>query len=1296
MSGQPDGQNLRSSSSGTLAALSSNIDGSLALNGHEGTPDNQTAFGEDSHMFVNSADPGNDTYGKQQGHEAQEEHEYITKRPRHSGGFLLSSHSPLSSRLPGNRKTPNGAQVDVKGKAKAEDTELIVPKRRSLLHRHRLKPSIGSSPLAKEVVHAASAPGSDHNGRSDGDETPSIPSTRASQSIKSSLGSGSTHNGLPLQNSQTDRDAAPALGFDTDATRLVNLALSLSESRRRNISGSLLAPVNAFGDRRVISAGPLSTGVPTSMGGGSLQQHLQQQRRTSRTVSPRADRPAYRGTPSPRPSQAANYPIQAPIVASLDLIGSPDLAFSPSDSTLSRAEKARMALELGYEYRRLLQYLPEIRALPKGKPTSGRLGRKGNDEVLGELGRSYNPLQYIRNRKLRLRERRPLDPEAEGWTDVARVRDWVTAVAGEREAGIATIDDRYPLPRFETDTTQPSTVNPLQTIDGSNTHAVQSSKPRRPRLDWTFTPWDLLADAYWLQHDGNTMHIEDRAGHKILSNPQRYKAPSARISAELDRASRRPSDSISRQVIPPEIHRPLVDNAQKETSRERSHQQPELSEPETPSRNVDGHKERKARWPRRLVRSRSSSSLSDSGHEDTNGYRRRRRQDQNYLDSAALEKHMRKLLEQELEGSGISTTIQVNKDDKYAAKGNDPHETSNQNSTDGVARHLQSSSKGMHNRIRSNSTARSAQPSARTSLDERKGRRPRISLDDDLDATGPESSTVDNFIPSISIDMSRPKSPQTSPQKLSPARKELRSGRSKERQAISEADFALGTEPLPQNSMIESKDSKTEEAASKDQRTKTMNGFLSPTTAEGLSRRFRRSDGKPTKESSESDSKFRGFFKSGRIAEIVGNEVTRVGDRLWRKDVSNQASPIASPTSSIWGESDTEGDEVDSSPDNNISRTATRYDGLDSAKTDSPKYHMANLPSFRSPFKKDKEDPEFAEEFFEQSAQPPRPLQQQERGRSNRFDRLAPPKLDMRNVSPSASPPRTRTQTRNTVASYDPFDSRQSSTSRSEGRVRDADRRLNAVLGIPGTVGRGGPPITGLAILESHRRRSRGSPALEGKRAWSIADQSVSVARGAVTKRDIARVRALLLSSRVKANEIVRHAHEASGTPSPVLQDLQKTSLRPLPRVSRSEEHNLAARVHANNIDDLNQQLRDSVERFSNGALDSLHKQIKDIDKRVTQELTPSVRTCADQADAFSAQLTTTHVLEVKQLNDSVDAILRRRRRRLRWIRRGGYVLLEWTLLGIMWWVWLVVAVIRLIRGIIRGFIAAIRWLLWL
>ena len=1299
MSGQSDGQTPRSSTSSRPSASSSpTTNAGLDSNGYTDTPDNQTASSGNRHMLANSTNPTSNALEWDKDKDTQQEHEHIRKRPRHSGGFLLGSASPTSSRSTGKKGTLHEGPRNVKGKGKAEDADLIVPKRRSLLHRHRFKHSIGSSPLAKEVLNAAPTPGSDHNGRSDGDETVSVPS-RASQSIRSSVGSDSTHNGLPSKDAGRDQDLTPSLGFDTDPTQLVNLALSLSESRRRNLSGGLLAPVNTLGARRVLSAGPSSAGIATVTGGGSLRQHLQQQRRISRNISPRTDRPGHRGTPSPRPSQAANVAIQAPIFPSLDLAGSPDLAFRPSDATLSRAEKARIALELGYEYRRLLQYLPKIPVPSKGRPTTGRVGRKENNEAFEEFGRPYNPLQYIRNRKVRLRERRPLDSEAEGWKDLARVRSWVDAVAGEREAGIATIDDRFPLPPFEVVPTQWSTVDPSPTPDTSHPNTFQISRPRRPRLDWTFTPWDMLADAYWLHHDENVTHIEDRAGHKILSSPQSFKARSARTSVEVDRATRKRSASTSRQAISPEKFRSLVDKTRKDTSRERGHQQQELSEPDTPTRHLDSFRDRKGRWPRRLVRSRSSSSLSESGHEDISSYRRRRRRDQNYLDSAALEKHMRKLLEQELEESGVPTSHQVDKDEKDGLKGNFNPGTLDENANGGLAHDQRSSTKEGQNPVRSSSTAWSAQPSARTSLDERRGRRPRVPSDDDLDAMAPSSPHVQNFVPSIAIDLSRANSPAASPRTPSPSRKDFRPARSKEREAISETDFATTMKQSLQLSRPGTRDSKSEEAAYRDRKANTVNGFLSPTTAEGFSRRFRRSEGKSTEgtnESNESESRFRGFFRGGRIAEIVGNEVSRVGERFWRKDASNQASKIPSPASSLSGESDTEGDGLDSSQEAMISPTATKTHGLSKANPEEPKYHMPNLPLFRSPFVKDKQNPGAAEQTLEEDAKQSQPLQQRERGRSSRFDRLAPPKLDMRNISPSSSPPLTRTQTRNTVASYDPFDSRQSSTSRSEDRVRDADRRLNAVLGIPGMIGRGGPPITGLATLESRQHRSREWPAPKGKQGWGIADRGVSAARGTVTKRDIARVRALLLSSGVKANEIARRAHEISERPSPAFHELQRISKEPLPRVPRSEEHNVVARIYASNIDDSNQQLRDTAERFSNETLGNLHKQIKDIDEQMTKTLTPSVRTCADEADAFSAQLTTTHVLEIKQLNDSVDAILRRRRRRLRWIRRGGYVLLEWTLLGIMWWVWLIVVIIRLIRGTIRGFFAAIRWLLWL
>ena len=1280
MSGQSDGPASSSSiASGPSTSPPSATEALFRPDG--GTPENQSAPSSGQHML------------REHNSATQQEQDRLKKRPRNSGGFLLSSTSSVRSRPLQDKAELYGSRKDAKGKEKAEDGELIVPKRRSLLHRHVLKPSLGSSPLAKEVVNVASASGSEQAGKSGGGEMQFAPS-KVSPSIQSSNDSTPARNG---RISARSREIAPPQDFDADATKLVNLALSLSESRRRHFSGGVLATASNLGDRRILSTGAPIAGTATPVRGGSLQLHSQQQRHPSRHNPPREVREGIQGVSSPKPTKEANVPIQAPLAPSLDSNGTVDLTFSPSDATLSRAEKARVALELGYEYRRLLQYLPRLPARSRGKPTAGRLGPKENDAAFSELGRPYNPLQYIRNRKVRLRERRPLNPEADGWGDIDRVRSWVNTVASEREAGIATIDDRYPLPPLEVIPMQSPAADTSPSVDGSNPSTLQTTRSRRPRLEWTVTASDLLADAYWLQHDGNITHIEDRTGHKILSSPQSYKVPSARNSAELDRASHRRSESINRRAVSPETFRFLVDRTKKETSKERGYQQAEIIEPDTPTRQPEGSREKKGRWHRRLVRSRSSSSISGSDAEVISGHSRQHRQDQNYLDSAALEKHMRNLLEQELEESQMSISDQAGKGAGGDTKGNSHLDTRTKDTSDRVTPDQRFSPKEISDRVRSRSR-RSSRPSARTSFEEQRGRRPRKSLEDIFDATAPDSPNVHSFLPSIAVDLSRPNSSPSSPRELTPSRKGFRLGRSKERQAISETDFASINKPLPRQAKSGTRDTNSPKVAHPERTDNASNGFLSPTAAEGFTRRFRRSDGTATKgnkEGGEPDSKIRGFFKGGRIAEIVGNEVSRVGDKLRRRDASTQASPVVSPASSVWGESDTEGDGPDSGMDADISRVTTRTDGLNHGKAAQPKYHMDNLPSFRSPLVKDKTTGELPEETLDKMAEAPPSQHSPERGWSSRFRRLAPPKLDM-SISPSSSPPLTRTQTRNMVTSYDPFDSRQSSTSRSEARVRAADRRLNAVLGTPGTVGLGGPPITGLATLEICQRRARERPAVKDKRQWRIADRSVSATRGIVTKRDIARVKALLLSSGVKANEIVRRAHEVSETPSPLLLDLQIMSKGSLPRVSRTEEHNLAAKICASNVDAATQQLRDIAESFSNSALDDLYDQIKKIDEQVTQKLTPSVRTCADEADAFSAQLTTTHVLEIKQLNDSVNAVLRRRRRRLRWIRRGGFVVLEWTLLGIMWWVWLIVVIIRLIRATIRGFFSAIRWLFWL
>ncbi|KAF3356027.1 Dual specificity protein kinase lkh1 [Verticillium dahliae VDG1] len=240
-------------------------------------------------------------------------------------------------------------------------------------------------------------------------------------------------------------------GFEMDSAQIVNMALNLSESRRlasrRNASNAVpptLAP------------------LPDSATGGSLRQHLNQQRRTSRNISPRPGRAA-----SPRlpPGSRINTPLQA----SFDLGREGSYRYQFSPSTLARAQKAKEHLELMAQYRRMLEL-------------------------------------YIRNRKVRARERKAIDGEAQGFSDVKKVTDWVDNVARWAATGQSILPDGPSLPPFADADMHAQATSP----------SANAVKPKRPKVDWLFEPADLIADAYWLEQDNHLQLIEDRHWRRIF------------------------------------------------------------------------------------------------------------------------------------------------------------------------------------------------------------------------------------------------------------------------------------------------------------------------------------------------------------------------------------------------------------------------------------------------------------------------------------------------------------------------------------------------------------------------------------------------------------------------------------------------------------------------------------------------------------------------------------------------------------------------------------------------------------
>lgn len=1243
---------------------------------------------------------------------AQDEILQRRHRPRSSGGFLLQKTLAPTSETRHLTHTAPDTTRDVKGKRKAEEGDLVVPKRASAHQRHRQKLSLGGSPLATEIVNVHSSEHTGKNGIPERGNRSSVQSNN-SQSMRSSLHSNGTSIG-----SATSTDPAllsngrSPIGHDTDPAQIVNLALNLSESRRRNFSsGGLLVPRDVVGARRIVSSGQQTLGLPNSANGGSLRQQLQHQRQVSRNISPRSggsgrissNKGSGSDSPNSRMEQVAKR--KSTLLLDFDAGVADDVVFDASDATFSRAEKARVTIGLIYEYRRLLQYLPPIATNSKSKPSTSKGAAKHQSGPSTALGRPYNPLQYIRNRKVRFRERRPLDAEAAGWKDLDRVRIWVDTVASERQDGVS--DRRFSLPSLETTSGEYSLGDDSQNPSLPFAAGSQTRKVGRPHMDWEFTSWDLLADAHWLNQDHNLDHIEDPSGKKITASYLYHKETKPRVSIDSNRSSVRRSGSIVREHASPDRVRELAGHSRKD-SKDRGRRSLDVHEPKSAVSEDNGSRDRKSRWPKKLVRSRSSSDSIDSHREN----RRKQKRGRDYaashenLESAALEKQMMDMIAKEAEASRqVDQSIEEDID----ARAEPDPKSHDGGIRDNVGQREAKRRPNAPQRMRTEVPVTLKQPiSARASLDEERFHHCRMSSDD-LDLTAPSSPTAPGFVPSIAINLSPPASPPSavaSPKKtltsrMGPSRRDR--SRSVSRRAIGENDpDSSGTMDLSRQTTNESQ---LVNMLRKEKSAGPSHGLLAPVKSESASNKYGFLDGssiRSIKNVNGSDSRLRGLFKGGRIAELVGSEVSRVGDMFWRKD-SNHASRIVSPASSYAASEESDMDDGDTSglensPRNDLSRVTTK-DGTGSLSkvstaSEKPKYYMSNLPSFRSSLNRDEQSPKSTKASPNHDHITRQQLAQRERGRSSRFDLLAPPKIDMRSLSPSSSrelsPVRSQTE-----RTYDE-DSRQSSSSRSDRRVRSADRRINAMLGIPGKSGTGRGPPTGLSGLESRPQDSTRRPNIEGKRQWSISDRGVSTGLGTVNKRDIARVRALLLSSGVKANEIARRAEEVPEEPAPFLQELDGMFRGPMPQVPRSQEPLLAARMLISNIETTTQTLRDDAEHFSHNMIEKLRDRINAVDEHVTYKLTPLVRASADDADTFSTELTTTHTLAIKQLNDSVDTILRRRRRRLRSVRRIGWATVEWTLLGVMWMVWLVVVIVRLVRGTLRGFVNGLRWLFWL
>ncbi|KAF4991382.1 hypothetical protein FGRMN_7881 [Fusarium graminum] len=1034
--------------------------------------------------------------------------------------------------------------------------------------------------------------------------------------------------------------AQQGTALDVDSTQIVNMALNLSESRR-------------IASRRNISRGnpPRLAPAQDSQTGSNLKTHLQQQRKAIRGASPIPNQ-----AKSPRiPGIRSSSPLRPP-----PFEPTPDVSYRYhfSTSTLARAQKAREHLELMAQYRRLLQVLPPLKtgydrhlaSSPTGSPTEEKTYVFGNKELMIPLGREYNPLQYIRNRKVRGRERMVIDGEKQGFADVESVKDWVSE-ASERASREPLSSDGSALPPFP----DAEEIDSQMTTDSA---AKAALRVRRPRVDWFFEACDLIADAYWLEQDHHKQLIEDRHLNKIY--PQ--------TGEVMSRPMSRQSDQLSTGVSP------FTTKTMEETNGTADPKRSNLAKLDTDLvelRHRDRarqklqemgsfHRQHGSIHHRRFGRRGSSSDDSASDDEASNEGRARRGTISS-RDTELLEKQMLEM---------------VARDMRQQQRLSHVPETE--------AEYLQSE------------TLNSPEPKLQTHFSPSKERNTKDHQDL---GQGPKYSRASLEIPALSklgrytgggsqrgkdrkdsLDSPRPLSPALAPQyslSAPPTGLELSAPSSRSsspsRNPFTKVKqiFKEKTRDEPEEQAVEIEElgrvpSIPESASQLEIKPLERHPSNSRPNPEGHKHQRSVSSIKPK---GDDQIGLRGIFKGPRIDTVIRGSVSRLGDMLWKKD-----SPTEGPND-ILSSDESDNDQPKGRPriSLNLSRTNSKRNKSESQH--GAKHFLDTMPQFQS-----------VAETHSHSTTDMKKLQPS----LSRIDVTQPP---LHGVSGLVSPGKPQEVEKDSAV--EPAISEAESNQES---AKDATRALEK---------ESDESIPVIRFNESGNF---------GGRKWSIAAQAIPH-EGHLSKREIARLRTLILTSGIKAMEISRRAHESKkplATPCPqepgvspqshsvsvpwvgIAKLTPEKSLPSGDAIPCSDHFRLASQTLRIAIETSMEQWQTSADKFTAQTRPKLEERIWCVRSRIADELSGMTREASDQADETSKDLALGQLLKVKHVADLTEKMMRHRRRRFRWLRRGMWSVVEWLLVGFMWYVWFVVTIFRLFLGLGTGIWQGVRWLLWL
>ncbi|KAM5355403.1 hypothetical protein ACJ41O_002049 [Fusarium nematophilum] len=1054
----------------------------------------------------------------------------------------------------------------------------------------------------------------------------------------------------PGRRPQTSQQDSSAL--DVDSTQIVNMALNLSESRR-------------IASRRNASRAnpPRLAPVPDSQTGSNLRAHLQQQRKTARGVSPKPNQSL-----TPRlPGVRSSSPLRSPFEPTTDA----PYRYHFSTSTLARAQKAREHLELMAQYRRLLGFVPPLKigfdrpsgASPPGSPTEGKISSFGSREFMIPLGREYNPLQYIRNRKVRARERMVIDGEKQGFADVESVKDWVDE-ASQRASRDLLSSDSPALPSFP----GAEEIDPQLTSDSA---AKAALRVRRPRVDWIIEPCDLIADAYWLEQDHHKQLIEDRFLGKIY--PQ---------TADISRPMSRQTDELATGA-PPLITKTLEDPDASADPKDHKLARPDTETSETSHRDRAKQKLHEIGPFHRHTGSTHNhhdflrmrrGSLSDSGSDNevkSEGRTRRTRRAPTISSSAneLLEKQMLEMIAretrqqqlqrlshvQETEAEHMPAESSTSPEHIPPAKQSAPREWSLTDPSETDLRLAQD--KGV------------AETSSRPHLGRHTGggsRRGRHHPDiDSPQPMSPELNPQYNLsAPPTGFDLSAPSSRSSSPTR-NPFTKVKQIFRDKNRE--DDDDQLVETESSSRRPSIPEPSSPTEAKPLPERRPST-----SRPTYEG--HRYQRSVGS-IRPRGDDQVGLRGIFKGPRIDTVIRGGVSRLGDMLWKRDIALETPPEAFSTD--------ESDNDQSKGRTRLSLSLSRTNSRRNRAEPQPKHFLDTMPQFQH-----------VANTHSQSAlvddHKASPDMNKSQGSQSRVTAIKPPKLDIPGISSAPKPQE--------VDEAPPAEPEMSEAESCRESARDGTR--NTEKNVDDMA-----PMVRFSEPDNFKARK-----------WSIANQALPQ-EGRLSKKEIARLRTLILISGIKAMEISRRAQErkkplAKGslkmlgtspksniTSVPWVDIARLTPKKSLPSddaIPQSDHFPLASQTLGVAIQTSMEQWQTSADRFTNQTRPKLEERIWCVRSRIADELSGMTGEAADQADETGKDLALGQLLKVKHVIDLIEKMMRNRRRRFRWIRRGMWSVVEWVLVGFMWYVWFVVTIFRIVLGLGQGVWRGVKWLLWL